>query len=224
MSTPWSSVTVALSGMTPNQKLYLSARINKAPYELPNIKSYDGKPILVVHSFDGARLSDPQLSKATTVLVGEMGLGRTWAHAASGLVVSFADWDGVDGAAATLCRRKGVTEQVCGDGIDDDCDNLPDDLDPDCVASGKLTVPSSPPPRRSPSPRPQSPPPSVRSPPPPRPPRPPPPPLPSPPGLPPLALKSPPSPRPPKRPQSPPRLPPTAGRRVLRNRMALRPV
>ncbi|KAG2439543.1 hypothetical protein HXX76_004896 [Chlamydomonas incerta] len=98
--------------------------------------------------------------------------------AGDGLVIMVKSKTNVS-AVVSLCRNTVTSESVddgtCMDGVDNDCDGLPDDLDPDCGAEDNSSPPPPPMPmmRKSPPPAPK--------PPSPRPPRqsPPPPPLPS---------------------------------------------
>ncbi|GLI61236.1 hypothetical protein VaNZ11_003536, partial [Volvox africanus] len=157
LTTSKSFVMVDLNTMQGNMKLYVAVRINTQPYDLPYARSQNGQPFVVVHSYNGTA----KVSYLRTILLADVPLGEGFIHSSSGLVINFVDWDSRKGASATFCQRAAAMEQKCGDGIDDDCDYLPDEQDPDCV--GKMTFdtaplpphpwpPSLPPPRR-PTPR-----------------------------------------------------------------------
>ncbi|EFJ43809.1 hypothetical protein VOLCADRAFT_95959 [Volvox carteri f. nagariensis] len=137
MSNRDSSIAVALTGMAANQRFYISARINTPPYDLPFFKWQNGRPFVLIHSYAGTAAA----SYARTVVLGKTEVGETFRDSASGLVVTFNRWDGAVYATVTLCRRMGFTEASCGDGLDDDCDGLPDSLDPDCA--GRMAATSS---------------------------------------------------------------------------------
>ncbi|PNH07942.1 Autolysin [Tetrabaena socialis] len=188
-------------------RFFIAARINAPPYDLPFTKALNDKPFVLVHSYTGTPANQYQ----RTFLLATLAPGDRYTDAASGLVVAFTAWSDGAGASATLCRRRGSREQVCGDGMDDDCDGLDDASDPDCQgrmngeARALSPPPPSPPPppsrstgtgdieggttRRPPSPK------GASSPPPPRPP--------------PRPPSSPPPPSPPRK-SPPPSPPPTA--------------
>ncbi|GIL96148.1 hypothetical protein Vretimale_2030 [Volvox reticuliferus] len=198
LNTTASSVRVSVSGMPQSQGVFIAARLNMYPYDLPWQFQDDGVPFLIMHTYNGtdARAYLP------TQLVGEIRIGETWRDPSSSLVVRFDSWNRDTGAAARICRRSSDAEYSCNDGVDEDCDFLEDMADPDCVQPRPPPCPPPSPPGPPPSP---PLPPSPR-PPPPSPPSPPPPPPPPPPSPPPPSPPSPPHPvRPPK---SPPPLPP----------------
>jgi hypothetical protein len=160
-------VALTLSGL--NSVLYLSARINTPPFDLPFPVSENGVPFVLLHSYRG----NPSYAYVSTILRGKGRVGEGFVENSTGLVVRFLAWtlpanagnDMTAGEASVLvCRRNGTTEQRCDDGLDDDCDGLTDDQDPDCIgrnavppAPRLLQVPPSPmskAPRRRPSGRP----------------------------------------------------------------------
>ncbi|GIL55704.1 hypothetical protein Vafri_11231 [Volvox africanus] len=179
MSTPNSSVAITLRDVNPNQGFYLSARINTPPYDLPFTANYNNVPFLLLHSYAG----NETMMYAKTVLLNSTAVNGDLEESKTGLVARFLRWERIgdrDMATVVVCRRRGDHEQVCDDGLDDDCDFYSDDRDNDC--SPQPSPPPSPPqPPAPPSPRPprlpSSPP---RLPPSPRPPSPPPPSPPSP--------------------------------------------
>ncbi|GIL42048.1 hypothetical protein Vafri_115 [Volvox africanus] len=184
LSTTASSVRVSVSGMPPNHGVFIAARLNVYPYDLPWKFQDDGVPFLIMHTYNG---TDGK-TYLPTQLVGEIRIGETWRDPNSSLVVRFDSWSWDSGAAARICRRSADAEYSCHDGLDEDCDFLEDMADPDCVQ------PRPPPRQPSPPPFPPRPPPSPPLPPPPH----------SPP--PPLPPSMPPPARPPKSPPpSPPR-------------------
>ncbi|GIL55710.1 hypothetical protein Vafri_11231, partial [Volvox africanus] len=212
-----------------DNKYFISVRVNTQPYDLP-FRSWENSPYVLLHSYKGS-VAAPY---ARTILLSTTSLKGTNFDLGSGLVVKFDAWDPREGATVLVCRRFNRTETLCGDGLDDDCDFLVDEEDPDCTRRGSannsgdsgngdsidvgfVETRNPPPPRifsqpilggaRSPSPRPPPP-----KPPPPRPPAPsPPPPSPPPPSPPrPQFKRSPPSPvrSPPPGPSPPPPRPP----------------
>ncbi|GIL49392.1 hypothetical protein Vafri_5746 [Volvox africanus] len=143
MTTSKSFVMVYLNTMPGSTKLYVAVRINTQPYDLPYVKSQNGQPFVVVHSYNGTADAFYQ----PTILLADVPLGENFVHSSSGLVINFVDWDSRKGASARFCQRAAATEQNCYDGIDDDCDNLPDEQDPDCsivYAFAKETNPQIP--------------------------------------------------------------------------------
>ncbi|EFJ51451.1 hypothetical protein VOLCADRAFT_87769 [Volvox carteri f. nagariensis] len=210
MSAVQSSVMVSASGMPANQRLFISARMNVYPYELPWSKKSDNIPYVLMHTYNGTDKSP----KIQTVIVGEIRIGSTWRDAGSGITVRFDSWSNTTGATVRICRQKSSVEANCNDGLDEDCDFLTDAEDPDCPI--RPSTSAAPPPRPPPPPPPSAlpPPPSpITRPPPPSPRRPSPPPSPKPPqpNSPSPRAPAPPSPPPPSPPPpspSPPRSPP----------------
>ncbi|EFJ51201.1 hypothetical protein VOLCADRAFT_88037 [Volvox carteri f. nagariensis] len=178
LNTTDSSVMITGSGMHPNMKIFISARLNVYPYDLPWNFWEDSRRLLLIHTYDGT----DKTPSAPTVLAAEIGVGETWRDPASRLVVRFDSWSNLTGAAVRICRRVFETEVNCRNGLDDDCDFLLDDEDPDCdVSYASMRDPSmrappmlSPRPRQS-SPKPSPLPPTPNPPPPPLPSKPPPP-------------------------------------------------
>ncbi|GFR51934.1 hypothetical protein Agub_g14455 [Astrephomene gubernaculifera] len=130
-NTPRSSVLLTPANMTDNQQLYISARINHPPYDLPFEKALSGRPFVLVHLYNGSASVPYQ----ATYLAATVGLGSNYTDAASGVTVYFMSWNAAVGASVTVCRRKDASEQACGDDLDDDCDLLSDADDPDCHRS-----------------------------------------------------------------------------------------
>ncbi|GLC58592.1 hypothetical protein PLESTB_001378100 [Pleodorina starrii] len=138
MTTQRSFVTVALSSFPAEMaQLFVSARINTAPYDLPYIALLNGWAFLTVHSYNGTA----EKPYARTVLLGDVQIADSFVEPRSGLVVTYGKWDGRRGVAATFCLRAAPREQTCGDGLDDDCDGLPDARDPDCAGRMPSSVP-----------------------------------------------------------------------------------
>ncbi|GIL76781.1 hypothetical protein Vretifemale_6253, partial [Volvox reticuliferus] len=129
MTTPNSSVVLTLNGPQSNDVLYLSARINTPPYDLPFEAKYNGVPFLLLHSYPGTE----NMAYSQTVLQDSARLLDVVLEPVSGLVAYFRAWSSQDGASVILCRRLAATERTCGDGLDDDCDFLTDEEDPDCI-------------------------------------------------------------------------------------------
>ncbi|GLI65344.1 hypothetical protein VaNZ11_008893, partial [Volvox africanus] len=120
---------VMLSGATANQRFYVSARMNTPPFDLPFLASQNQKVFLLVHTYSGTET----MAISRTELQAQLAVGETYSHNITGLTVWFSRWLEGQGALTSFCRRIGATEQVCGDGIDDDCDFLADVDDPDCI-------------------------------------------------------------------------------------------
>ncbi|EFJ41203.1 hypothetical protein VOLCADRAFT_98870 [Volvox carteri f. nagariensis] len=123
-----SSVIVTGGGLPYGQRLFISARTNTYSYDLPWDFWNDNVPYLLMHTYSGT----DAMPYSATVQVGEIGVGNTWRDVNSSLVVRFDSWDRTAGAAVRICRRVAATEANCYDGLDDDCDFLPDAMDPDC--------------------------------------------------------------------------------------------
>ncbi|EFJ43691.1 hypothetical protein VOLCADRAFT_106695 [Volvox carteri f. nagariensis] len=139
MSTKDSYVVVSgVRGLVPTDAMYFAVRMNEYPYELP-FEVNNNKPYIVVHSYNGTSMA-PYVQ---TVLLGEISVNNRFVHNSSNVVVKFTGWDAVRGATARFCRRSSTREQTCGDGLDDDCDFLPDELDPDCPATTAGTQPAT---------------------------------------------------------------------------------
>ncbi|GIM12502.1 hypothetical protein Vretimale_15801, partial [Volvox reticuliferus] len=126
-----SSVVVTGAGMPVNQRLFLSVRMNVYPYDLPWKYVEDGNPFVLLHTYNG----NDTLFNQPTFRVGEIKLGATWRDTANSsmLSVKFDSWDVDTGAAVRICLRTSDTELNCNDGLDDDCDFLTDNEDPDCL-------------------------------------------------------------------------------------------
>jgi hypothetical protein len=171
--------SVMVTGLPGGQRLFISARNNTRPYDLSWTVWENELKYLVFHTYNGTD-GRPGIQ---TVWVGEIKVGDVWRHKNSNVSVILDAWNNATGVAtARICFRLADTEVLCGDGVDDDCDFLPDAADlNDCVI---------------PRPRP--------------PPLPPAPPLlpPSPPPAPPLPPSPPPSPKPPRPPRPPPSMSP----------------
>ncbi|EFJ43690.1 hypothetical protein VOLCADRAFT_96075 [Volvox carteri f. nagariensis] len=155
MTTSRSFVRLDFSPRPGSRKLYAAARINTPPYDLPYGINQNGQPFIVVHSWNGTSTN----KYVRTILLADVELGDMFVDDVSGLVITFVDWDDKKGASATFCRRKGPKEKTCGDGIDDDCDNLVDENDPDCAGrmpgGAQSDRPVQAPATRSPSPPPR---------------------------------------------------------------------
>ncbi|GIL55688.1 hypothetical protein Vafri_11232, partial [Volvox africanus] len=118
-----------LNTMPGSMKLYVAVRINTQPYDLPYTAELNGNAFLTVHSYNGTQAQ--QYSR--TVLLADIQIGDTYVDRISGLVVSYRKRDDTNGGVvATFCRQAAATEEICGDGLDDDCDGLADAIDPDC--------------------------------------------------------------------------------------------
>ncbi|GLI65340.1 hypothetical protein VaNZ11_008889, partial [Volvox africanus] len=135
MTVPSSSVALSLNGPRSNDVLYLSARINTPPYDLPFEAKYNGVPFLLLHSYSGTGT----VAYSQTVLQDSARLRDMVSEPVSGLVAYFAAWSSQEGASVLLCRRLAATERKCGDGLDDDCDFLADEEDPDCIGRGNAS-------------------------------------------------------------------------------------
>ncbi|GIL55693.1 hypothetical protein Vafri_11229 [Volvox africanus] len=169
LTTSKSFVMVDLNTMPGSMKLYVAVRINTQPYDLPYTAELNGNAFLTVHSSNGTKAQ--QYSR--TVLLADIQIGDTYVDRISGLVVSYRKRDDTNGGVvATFCRQAAATEEICGDGLDDDCDGLADAIDPDCniynpprrlqppakshPPSQSTPPPPKPPPRNSSQPRPPS--------------------------------------------------------------------
>lgn len=123
--------------------LYLSARRNAAPYDLPfEAGPRATRPFVLVHAWNGAQDDTGHV----TDLRAAVGVNSTWLEAATSIVVRFVAWDGA-AATVAVCRRRSAVETLCGNNQDDDCDGLVDWADPDCAKA--LPPPPRPPPRSS---------------------------------------------------------------------------
>ncbi|EFJ43693.1 hypothetical protein VOLCADRAFT_96079 [Volvox carteri f. nagariensis] len=165
-----------------SDRFFFSARINTQLFDLP-YRSWENGPYVLLHSYKGTAVTP----YARTILLASTSLRGIALDPISGITMNFTSWDPRLGARVIVCRRSKSKEQTCGDGLDDDCDFLPDELDPDCAGRMPEAVGAgtdeeyqgsndrSPLPRQPPSPRPPSPPPPSPLPPSPPPPSPPPP-------------------------------------------------
>ncbi|GIL67428.1 hypothetical protein Vafri_20814 [Volvox africanus] len=125
-----SSVVVTGAGMPDNQRLFLSVRMNVYPYDLAWKYSDDNTPFVLVHTYNGTDRSFYHPS----FHIGEIRLGMMWRDTEGGSILSvrFDSWDADTGASVRICRRASDTELNCNDGLDEDCDFLTDNEDPDC--------------------------------------------------------------------------------------------
>ncbi|GLI65342.1 hypothetical protein VaNZ11_008891 [Volvox africanus] len=115
-------------------RYFLSIRMNTQPYDLP-FRPWENSPYLLLHSYKGT----PSAPYARTILLSTTSLNGNNTDLASSLVVKFDAWDPRDGATVLVCRRLSAKEKLCGDGLDDDCDFLADEEDPDCIGRGNAS-------------------------------------------------------------------------------------
>lgn len=118
-------------------------------------------PTLLIHSWDDSVRQD-YISANTTFLQASLAatvtayLPLTWTEPATGLTVTLRSADPL-GASATVAVCKPAErgrELSCFNGLDDDCDGLPDAQDPDCFGAVAPAPMVTPVPRPNPSPRP----------------------------------------------------------------------
>ncbi|GIL76779.1 hypothetical protein Vretifemale_6249, partial [Volvox reticuliferus] len=114
--------------MIGDTRYFISVRMNTQPYDLP-FRVWENGPYVLLHSYKGTSA----LPYARTVLLSTTSLYGSNLDQGSRLFVNFTDWDPRQGAIVAVCRKLGATERTCGDGLDDDCDFLTDEDDPDCI-------------------------------------------------------------------------------------------
>mmetsp|Transcript_25332 Transcript_25332/g.55031 ORF Transcript_25332/g.55031 Transcript_25332/m.55031 type:complete len:572 (+) Transcript_25332:136-1851(+) len=112
--------------------VFLSLRSNFGEYERP-FDALNDRPTVLLHTWDAVSATDFKQARQTMLQTSFYAAGNSWSEPATGLVVKLVS---ITTAAATVsvCRASEYTREVsCFDGLDNDCDGLPDALDPDCM-------------------------------------------------------------------------------------------
>ncbi|KXZ56321.1 hypothetical protein GPECTOR_1g283 [Gonium pectorale] len=99
----------SLSGMQ-FSNLYVGARINTKPYDLPFTKDKDGRMYVVIHGYNGTSTADEY---SRTVLQSTLSAGMSYNDPYSGLFVEFESWSAADAPATTTSPEAAAATTPC---------------------------------------------------------------------------------------------------------------